>query len=259
MGTGDRRNVAVTVPCGRTAMVAVETAAGPHVTPQAFAAAGGHAWLVVPSRSAKVRAIRKRPQVALLFNAGDRSLVASGRAEVLGPIDVARLGPLFAMAGIDYLFRNSALVAGIGTDVLVGAAAPPTNRVLIRITTDEHRHLGDGPLDLEVVVSGARPELERPVDDAALGLATADGPVVVPVEWDPDDGTARVRSRDLAAVGAVGDTPACLTLASSPGTRPSSFAGVLLRGVLRRTGDSARLAVRTRSWWDGYDTGSDRG
>jgi len=239
-------------------MVAVETATGPHVTPQAFAAAAGHAWLVAPARSAKVRALRRRPRVALLFGDHDRSLLATGRAEVLGPLDLARIGPALAMAGGDYLARNGTLVAGIGTDVLLGALAPPVDRVLIRVTTHRHLQLGEGEPDVAVAVGSLGVELPAGCDEVALGLLTDDGPVVVPVRWDDASGTARLRSADLDAVGAGDRTSACLTVASSPGARPSAFAGLLLRGELRRgaPGEAARLVVARRSWWDGYATGS---
>jgi hypothetical protein len=124
--------------------IAVETRTGPHVTPAAFAAAGGRLWVVSSRRSLRVGAVRRTGRASALVRSGDRSLVVSGAAEVLSVWRRREMAALLAgglpaaRAATAYTRRNATLVlAGFVTDLLMGSGDPTVyDRVLISIEAE---------------------------------------------------------------------------------------------------------------------------
>jgi hypothetical protein len=222
------------------------------VTPQAFALAHGHIWLIAARDSVKVRALQRRPRIGLLFREGSDSLAVAGTAEVLSPwaaadaLRLASLGPLLSCAAGDFATRNARLIAGYAADIGRRRATLPVDRVLIRVAPGKTWRLGDE--------GGDRLSIEV-ADDAlagdgtpVLGLATPDGPVVLPAVLDGLG--VSVSAAALRAVGASLPAAACVSVDRSTGGRPSRFAGLLLRGELveRAPGKGVLVVERTTAW-----------
>ncbi|MCU1502300.1 MAG: hypothetical protein JWM12_1654 [Ilumatobacteraceae bacterium] len=105
----------------------------------------------------------------------------------------------------------------------------------------------------------------------ALGLSTSLGPLVVPAAWDPDTGTVRLERSLLAHLRAEIPGPCSITFDHSPGARPATKIGVMLRGHVELLADGphdrphdrgptsvehAVLAVRAGrvTAWSGFST-----
>jgi hypothetical protein len=243
----------------RTAHVAVETAAGPHVTPQAFAVALGRVWLVAPRDSLKVRALRRRPAVGVLFIDGDESVSVTGTAEIVSPFDarrVASMAPALSCASSDYATRNAPLMAGFAADMFKMSAPLPLDRVVIAVTPERTERLSESAarVDVEIGTLPAGSALD-PLDDlvtAALAVSTPDGPIVLPARW---DGSRRVAS---VAAASLEPAAACLSLDRSKGVRPSRFRGALLRGHLAHQSDHLLLRVERTTLWNGFSASTVR-
>jgi len=250
--------------------IAVETRTGPHVTPAAFAAAGGRLWVVSSRRSLRVGAVRRTGRASALVRNGDRSLVVSGAAEVLSVWRRKEMAALLsgslpaARAATAYTRRNATLVlAGFVTDLLMGTGDPTVyDRVLVSIeaergmlvegtevreTWGRWRRPGRAAPTTATASNGASPAL--PLDAliadvpatvvesisralvATVGLSTPAGPLALPALDTPgESGRVHLPTAALAVAGLNGHAPACITVHESPGRRPSRFRGMVLRG-----------------------------
>jgi len=275
----------------RFAHVAVETAAGPHVTPQGFAWVGDDLWLVAARGSLKVRAIRRRPRVGVLLRSGNRAAVLSGVAEVLWPGDaraarrVASALPALPCATAAYGFRNAALLAGYVADLLDRSAPLPLDRVAIRVRVrrgvlldgdDVQARWGDwnatgaasrpaagrGRSLARVLdgVPGAAAALGRRNGDAVLGVETPFGPVPAPARWDARTRRATVAA-DIAAAFEVPRRARAALEIDQPSYRPSRVAGVMLGGAVTFAATRGRRIPATveperATWWLGFEAGT---
>ena len=91
---------------------------------------------------------------------------------------------------------------------------------------------------------------------ARLGVATPDGPVVLPARWQGQD-RFDVSAAALAQVRAELPGPGCATFDDSASRRPDEKRGVMLRGHLDLVdvdGSRATVAIRTEriTSWDGF-------
>lgn len=268
----DQPEVAALLAATPWADIAVETRTGPHVTPAAFAAAGGRLWVVSSRRSLRVGAVRRTGRASALIRNGDRSLVVSGTAEVLSVWRRKEMAALLsgslpaARAATAYTRRNATLVlAGFITDLLMGTGDPTVyDRVLVSIDA-ERGMLVEGTEVRETwgrwrrpgraaatatPSNGASPAL--PLDAliadvpakvvestsrahvATVGLSTPAGPLALPALDTPGDtGRVHLPTAALAVAGLNGHAAACITVHESPGRRPSGFRGMVLRGEAR--------------------------
>jgi hypothetical protein len=291
----DRPDVATLLAATPYADVAVDTARGPHVTPAAFAAAGGRIWVVSSRRTVRVRSVRRRHHASVLVRSGERSLVVSGNADVLSiwppseTVGIVLNSATVARAATAYALRNMGLLlAGFVRDMIAGAGDPTVyDRVLVAIDP-ERGMLLDGdrllhgwgrwrrvgrprsdrapravpPLDELVAALPAAvvDALDRP-DTATLGWAAPTGAVALPGLHAAPDGRVTVPSAALDAAGTAAHAPACVTFHNSESPRPSGFRGVILRGegrVVRRGPQrtTVALAAERVSWWSGFRAGT---
>jgi hypothetical protein len=291
----DRPDVAALLAATPYADVAVDTVRGPHVTPAAFAAAGGRLWVVSSRRTLRVRSVRRRHTASALVRNGDRALVVSGCADVLSLWPPAETVGLVinslpvARAATMYAVRNAGLlVGGFLRDMVAGSGDLTVyDRVLVAIEPERGLLLdGEAVVDtwgrwrrVSRALPARSPLALPPLGDllaalppavsgaieasaaASLGWSCPSGAVVLPTLSASADGRAQVSAAALDAVGAPSRAAACLTFHDSASLRPSRFRGVILRGrgrVVRRGAAraSVELAAERVSWWAGFRSGT---
>jgi hypothetical protein len=260
--------------------VAAATPIGPHVTPMVFAAAGGRVWVTTSRGSVKARAWREDPRVAGLVRAGERAVCFAGTVTTYDLLDPDswgrsfREGPLIALASTRFTRRNARFFAGYAVDAhQVPFAWTPPGRVFAEFTIErsvvmEGQALvsvwGDwgaetrGTSTFRAARTGAPPLTRLPEEVAhdlgtsgagALGLSTADGPVVLPARWRADGAAvyAALPEEVLALAGALGPgSDVALQVDRASWWRAREMVGAMIRG----TGDVAvleRLTSGTRS------------
>jgi hypothetical protein len=295
----DRPEVAALLDGSPYADVGVDTRTGPHVTPAAFAAAGGRLWVVSSRRTVRVRAIRRTGHAAVLARQGDRAVVVAGRARVLSvwrrseAIALLAGGATAAHAAAAYTLRNAGTVlAGFVADLVMGAGDPTVyDRVLVEIQPDrgmlldgpevrdgwgrwQGRAQRSAPPRAHAVVAAELGQLARGVPPAvaallettrtaSLGWSTPGGCVVLPADATAQAGRLQAASAALDLAGAASGALACATLHDSPGRRPSTFRGAVVRGegrIVRRGTARTRVALLADrvSWWSGFESGTAR-
>jgi hypothetical protein len=288
-----RPDVAEILHHARIAEMVVETRTGPHVTPAAFGFAAGRLWLVISRNTVKVRAIRKRPVAALLIQAKGRSLVVAGRTEVLSPWGFDDVGNMITnyvpslIAAASYTERNRELLSGTFFDMLGRPGQTnPVDRVVVAVRAQRGLVM-DGYDVIETwgrwsslsrLPRRAKPRRVRPVTpllarvpraaaaasdggSPTLGWMTASGPVALPASPLQPGNRVEVSADAVRVVGAPARSAACLTFDRTKGSRPSRFAGVILRGdgvvvAVRSKALTAQLDVDRISWWSGFRTGT---
>jgi hypothetical protein len=294
----DRPDVATLLASIPYADVAVDTTRGPHVTPAAFAAAGGRLWVVSSRQTLRVRSVRRRHTASVLVRNDDRALVVSGGADVLSlwrPSETVGLvmnSVPVARAAALYTMRNAGLLlGGFLRDMMAGTGDLTLyDRVLVAIEPERGLLLdGDRLLDtwgrwhrvtrpapervpgravppvgelIAALPDGVAGALER-TESASLGWSCPTGPVVLPTLHATPDGYVQIATAALDVVGAPRRGPACVTFHNSESIRPSRFRGVILRGpgrVVRRGATRTTVAVATErvSWWSGFRSGTER-
>lgn len=266
------------------ALVAVDTGRGVHVSPQAYAWAGGRVWLLAPSDSLKVRLVRRTATAGVTVRVGETAVVLTGRARIVeawppaaGLAALASAGRL-GVGAVAYGRRNAGVAVGVALDALAGRMGVPGPRSVIALEpsrwalvagTDLVDHDGwvaaaplvAGRPRRTPVALGALPRALRPLvtgaTEATVGWPGPNGPVAVPAEaTDLAVGRVHVVAALADLLGAP-DGEGCVTVHSSPGSRPGDYRGVLLRGPLRAGGRRAgRRALTVRptrvTWWQGY-------
>lgn len=298
----DDEGVAALVRAAPVARMAVATRRGPLVSSQLHVGSGGRLWMISSRRSARVRVIGRDPMVSVALRSGRRTAVLAGEAQVLAPwgfgeaaqLSLAAPAALHALLG--YATHNSTRMAAYLADLLrlpPRREALPFDRVVVAVTPlrgfvwsgaavtgefGEWPGSADDPsLDGGVAGrprGGRRPRLPRGIPPwvasiatgrqaCTVGWETPDGPLALPAVWDPLGWCAEIATAVAALVTPSSrSAAACIALDRSVALRPSSYAGLVLRGQGRLEGSrddgSLRLALATErvSWWSGFTTGT---
>jgi hypothetical protein len=254
---------------GRQAYVAVVTKAGPHVTPELYAAGRDDVWFLAAATTLKVRVAAANDRVGALVRTGGRAVLLSGPVrtyDVRRPADVARAvaDPAVTKALTGYLLRNARDLAGFATDTLSGRLGrrPPPRRVLIRLHPTRAA-LIDGPAVTAAegdwpghaaAAGGATPPGDR---DAVLGWLGPDGPVALPARAAGDAAYVAPAAAALAALPA--EAPACLVTDDYGRPGPAAKTGTLWRGTGELHPDGrVSLTVERTTTWDGVETSTTR-
>ncbi len=271
---------------GELLHVALETRAGPHVTPELFVWNGGRLWFATARRTLKARLLDPGEQVGALIALGSHRLVILGEARPLDPLSPQSIlsskpeSVLAPVAGTAFVFRNAPHLVGFlaqGLHALPHSLATLRMLVAIRpvaaalVERDEvidsagawhpQEVPARDPRRAAKVTAGSVPsavgDLVEEPSDAVAALTTPYGPVAVPVRWDPDSGTASVSARLLSLVGVEGETEASVEIDRMEGYLMSGKRGVLLRGdaTINRRGRVAKISLKAEraTVWRGMD------
>jgi len=283
--------LAATAPVRATdgfAAYAVTTRSGPHVTVQAGVVQAGRFVTTTSRSSLKAKAVRRHGSAGAVIEHADATEVIAGATVavdlrhpehlLLDPAGALLAGPAALRLAGDQLEQLLGYVEAAGS---VPSGWLPHNRVLLVTRIDRRLRLrgfelidGEGdwagdparPDDILVATdgpAGALPELPDEVAylvrhdaPARLGLATASGPVVLPVRWAGDD-RFDISSAALARLGADLPGRGCVTFDDSADRRPDRKRGVMLRGEVHLTevdGHRATVALASEriTAWDGF-------
>ena len=271
------------------AAYAVTTRSGPHVTMQAGVVQSGRFITTTSRDSLKAKSVRRHRVAAATIERDDGSTeVVAGptvsvdlrhpEAMLTDPAGALIAGPAALRLAGDQLEQLLGYVEAAGK---VPSGWLPHNRVLLVTRID--RSLRVEGFDLLDGSGDWTPELPQPVelrrtddrhpaplpevpDDVAhlvqldaparLGIATPEGPVVLPARWQGDD-RFDVSAAALAQVRAELPGAGCATFDDSASRRPDQKRGVMLRGHLDLVdvdGPRATVAIRTEriTAWDGF-------
>lgn len=271
------------------AAYAVPTRSGPHVTMQAGVVQSGRFITTTSRDSLKARCVRAHrvaaatverddgstevvagPTVAVDLRHPEGMLTDPAGALIAGPAALRLAGDQLEQL-VGYLEAAGTVPSGWmphnrvmlvtridrslrveGLDLLDGSGdwAPelPTPAELLRAEDRDPAPLPDLPDDVRHLVHAHAP--------ARLGLATAEGPVVLPARWQGDD-RFDVSAAALAQVRAELPGAGCATFDDSASRRPDEKRGVMLRGHLGLVAvDRGRATVALRAQritaWDGF-------
>lgn len=271
------------------ASYAVETRTGPHVTIQAGVVHAGRFWTTTSRDSLKARSVRAHSfSAALLDQDGADGRVIAGKTislDLSRPLDSLGdpLSTLFATGavlrlGVDQVRQVVGYLESAGQ---IPSGWLPHRRVLLVTDIDRSLLIEDGrvvrrdgrwdndttppvldethenaPLPLHLVPDPLRDKIAADLP-VRLGVATADGPVVLPAAWGPDD-TVAVSAEALAMVRGELPGPACITVDDSSSRRPERKLGAMFRGaasIVTIDDAVAHVALRTErvTTWNGFE------
>jgi pyridoxamine 5'-phosphate oxidase-like protein len=297
---------------GTLCYLAAPSAAGPHVTPVVFVLDGGRVWGTTGRGTTKAKLWRRGPVAGGLVGWKGRWLTFRGPVTLYDALDPGtwpaslRRGPRVASASVRFSLKNARFFAGYARDVTrVPLAWTPPGRVIFSIDLASGALLdsdevgerwgswGSG-IDSPKTFRGAKlgfsatalpEEVRGLLDDpgpGTLGLASRDGPTVLPARWTPGDGEvfARLPAAHRSLAGSDADGPAALVVDRASAWRAANMRGVLLRGdastyvarevrsgraeLTAAVGDLAdeeavvRIRPRTAVWWSGWASGTVR-
>lgn len=271
------------------AAYAVTTRSGPHVTMQAGVVQSGRFVTTTSRDSLKAKSVRSRRVAAAAVEHEDGSTeVVAGptvsvdlrhpEAMLTDPAGALIAGPAALRLAGDQLDQLLGYVEAAGR---VPSGWLPHNRVMLVTRID--RSLRVEGFDLLDGTGSWTPELPAPIElrctegrergtlpdvpahvahlldgdaPARLGIATPEGPVVLPARWQGDD-RFDVSAAALAQVRATLPGTGCATFDDSSSRRPDEKRGVMLRGHLDLVGlHGARATVTLRTErvtsWDGF-------
>ena len=260
------------------ACVAVEDNRGAHVTVQAFAWSAGRLWLLAPTESHKVWALRKQPQIAVTVRFGDHAVIMGGTAELVDvwPPDPQQLFGRLPLSMGWYLARNAGITAGIITDLVTGDLPGLSSRTIICVTPARSITLQAGHITHttgawadSTEASGAAPTTLDPYTDlfpapqqslvrsattADLGWVGSEGLLCLPAVV--SHGLVSVPQSLVDTVGtSVGG--GAITVHQSLGNRPSRYLGAMFRGPVGLSIDgNVAIDVERITWWTGYASGT---
>lgn len=269
----DAREIARILADGKLAYVAIGTARGPLVTPVLYGTSSGALWVLTNRHALKAKVWRKRPRAGWTVRSGSSAVVFSGEATLLSAQDVgamlARPLGLVAVppAVLSWVCRNPRQVAGFARDLVVHPSrGMPQDLVFVRLQPESSTIVRDLPAaqdettaaDPRMSAAGIPADLSHlaTLSTGVLGLETADGPVAVPVGWDPVGSLAQIPHEATHLVDAAGDG-ACVTFDEPVHLRPTEQRGIVLRGRGRAVaGDDGSVAVKVEpsrvTYWDGF-------
>ena len=169
---------------------AVETSAGPHVTPLLFAATPDRLWFGIGPGTLKARVLAKSPAVGVVVSGSENSIAIRGQATLLdrlpaSPSELARAP--FALPA--FASRNALEMAAFARDVTMrGGRRQALAPLSVRIDT------------IDVLDGWAA--------HAVLGWATPGGPIALPARWDARTSRARAPAEPAERESlAAGRTP----------------------------------------------------
>lgn len=271
------------------AAYAVTTRSGPHVTMQAGVVQSGRFITTTSRDSLKAKCVRAHQVAAATVERTDGSteVVAGPTAAVdlrhpegmlTDPAGALVAGPAALRLAGDQLEQLLGYVEVAGK---VPSAWLPHNRVMLVTRID--RSLRVEGFDLLDGTGDWTPELPAPVElrrtegrtpgslpdlpadiahllhaeaPARVGIATPEGPVVLPAHWQGED-RFDLSAAALAQVRAELPGAGCATFDDSTSRRPDEKRGVMLRGYLDLVDvDASRATVAIRTGrvtaWDGF-------
>lgn len=235
---------------GRQAYIAVETASGPHVTPELYTSSSSQLAFFAAATTLKAKVLQRRPVAGALVLAGSRALVLGGTVDVVDaarPRDLARAlsRPVSVGRSVGgFVARNLADLGGFAADAARGRVGGlPPRRLLFTLTPERWALLDGGRL-----VAAEGPWTGTPgtpasgaggLSGAVVGWGTPDGPLAVPAAWDGDEGRALVPTPLATLAGMAGEAPACITFDDYGAPGPAAKRGMVLRGSARVETDGA--------------------
>ncbi|MCX6399829.1 MAG: pyridoxamine 5'-phosphate oxidase family protein [Propionibacteriales bacterium] len=266
----DEREIADVLADSKLAYVAISTARGPLVTPVLYGTGGGAIWVLTNNHALKTKVWRKRPRAAWTVRSGEASVSFTGEATLLSVRDAKAVlkRPLGLVAVppavLSWASRNPRQVIGFVQDTLAHPSrGMPQDFVLVRLQPDSATVVpsvglqgeSSSSTDPRIAASGVPADLARLAGQSVgvLGLATDDGPVALPVGWDPATSTVRL-PREWAHLGGSDLADACITFDEPVRLRPTEQRGVVLRGRVRPGPGPDELVLEAirATYWAGF-------
>jgi hypothetical protein len=252
---------------GRHLYVAVVTPAGPHVTPELYAVAGGRVWFWSAADTLKVKSLRRDPRASAIVSVDGRSVLLTGSVEQFDPRDVKALpralrDPIaLGRATMRFGLRNAADLSAFAGDLArgrLGRSLPP-RRVLLGVTPSRSAIVDNGRV---LHALG-----HWPMTGSCDGAAPPTGLRAGVLAWEIPDGCVALPARiDLAAHEAW-VAPSLVTLAGLPSRArvaavvddyvapgPAAKEGTLLRGTATVDGGHVTIELERRTEWKGVAT-----
>jgi hypothetical protein len=284
----ERSDAVEVLSAARFAHVAVSSTSGPHVTLAAYVVSSGQLWFAASRNTVKVRSIRRSPTVSVLVCSADRSLLLTGRAQVMsgwGVEDIAHLLGNAVDAGVAaaaFALRHGDMLARSTRD-FVGDRNLPLDRVLVGLNPTRGMII-DGDLVTRrwgrwhsssrpprsrkasasaLVLDGVPRRAARPLIDhraCAVGWECPWGPLVMPGRARGGGSEVEVPAEVMLTAGPGGRCNMCVTL-DRGSNRAGNFSGIIVRGegtVTKRIGSNLRIALASDrvNWWSGFKTGT---
>jgi hypothetical protein len=234
---------------GREAYVAVETANGPHVTPELYAWSGGRLWFAAAVSTLKAKVLPDRPRAGAVVTVAGRSVMLHGTVSVFDPrrpVDIARRAsawPQATRAITGYVLRNVPDLVAFARDAAIGRLGlriPPL-RALFALEPDRVALVENDAL---VARPGAWPgsgagalgalgALDDTPDVPAGGTAAVaafPGPVAVPARWFAPERRAHVAPALLALLDLPDSFDVAVVVDDYTAPGPAAKRGRLVRG-----------------------------
>lgn len=269
----DAREITRILADSRLAYVAIGTARGPLVTPVLYGTSSGALWVLTNRHALKAKVWRKRPRAGWTVRSGSSAVAFTGEATLLSARDaIAILAQPLGLVAIppavlSWVCRNPRQVAGFAWDAIIHPTrGMPQDFVLVRLQPDSATIVRDiAPMrdatssaDPRIAAAGIPGDLGElaALPTGILGLATADGPVAFPVDWDAAGSFARI-PQEAAHLVDADESQACLTFDEPVHLRPTEQRGIVLRGLGRaasgRDGSAVLELDPSRvTYWDGF-------
>ncbi len=265
------------------ASLVVGLSSGPLLTPVLFAVRDDRLWMVMPSASAKIRAMGRNPMVGVTVRSPTGVAVMQGTARLVDPLRPSSLVAslpetlLSPRAMGSYVAGNLSHLIGLAGPAALAPRTLAAVRPTSSVTIDDAGHVvgtnGSWPVAGAAPSAGSgtpredTPELEldhvpgelrRLVDDPCsviAGWTNANGPVGVPGTWDPERRVVRVQAAVFEQLGSASDTAASILFDATEGTTLAGKAGLVVRGAGSaqvRGGDvELQVAPQRVTWWQG--------
>lgn len=226
---------------GRQAYVAVESAKGPHVTPELYAWSNGALWIAAASTTLKARVLAHRRYAAVVVRLAGRDVMMDGPVSIFDvrkPTEILfrlRHVPEAVAAGARFALRNAQdLVAFAGDAVTgkIGLRVPPV-RILFALRPrrvlliDGETVVGAWGWDGEAMADG---ELEVPAGNERC-VAAFPGPIAIPCRWFPEEQRIFIPPQLLALANPQLQSPIAFVVDDYRAPGPAAKWGRLHRGI----------------------------
>ena len=243
---------------GRQVYVALESAKGPHVTPELYTWSDGRLWFPAATSTLKARVIDDGSRLAAAVVGRGSTVIFEGVAELFDPrrpstILRASAAPRMLRALTSFGVRNTSDLLGFARDTVKGDSVSriPNARLFICVAPERMALIEN---DRVAWQSGWHAHVIAPPADVPSGgepaVAAFDGPRIAPARWFADDERAFVSPDVLALHGVSGDTGVAVVVDHYNAPGPAAKQGVLVRGdgVVDDNGWIDVTARRTVAW-----------